>query len=76
MSNMAPDDFYDWRMLKGWTQIQAATALGISRRSVQLYEEGSQPIPRPIELACMCLALGRDRYERVVPWRSTLRDGT
>jgi transcriptional regulator with XRE-family HTH domain len=58
-----------WRKLLKLTQAEAATKLGISRRSVELYESGTRgdsarevAIPRAIELACAALAAGIENY--------------
>jgi len=41
-----------WRKRHHFTYDKAAIALGISRRSIGLYENGQQPIPKHIALAC------------------------
>lgn len=46
----------DWRQRLGWTQDQAATALGFAHRnSVQKFESGVRTIPKTVELACRWL---------------------
>ncbi len=62
-----PDQFKAWRKLLKLTQAEAAVKLGISSRSVELYESGVRAgneveIPRPVELACAALAAGIDNY--------------
>ena len=43
----------EWRMRHGHSLAAAATALGISRRSVAYYSNGDRAVPRAILLACM-----------------------
>lgn len=70
---MTPQDFQNWRARMGWTQPQAAEALGVTRGAVQNYERGHRPgadprpveIPKPVALACVALSLGYDGYEAV-----------
>lgn len=45
--------FLEWRMKHGLSLIQAAEALGISRRMVAYYSSGEHPVPRNILLACI-----------------------
>jgi DNA-binding XRE family transcriptional regulator len=40
-----------WRANHGMTQATAGEALGISGRSIRLYENGTQPIPKTVTLA-------------------------
>ncbi|HJU20759.1 MAG TPA: helix-turn-helix transcriptional regulator [Stellaceae bacterium] len=56
-----PADFRAWRERMGWTQEQAAAALDLSRRSIIGYEQGSQPIPRTVALACWALTVAHRR---------------
>lgn len=44
--------FAEWRMRHGLSLAKAASALGISRRSVAYYSNGDRPVPRAILLAC------------------------
>jgi transcriptional regulator with XRE-family HTH domain len=60
---MEKDGFKAWRKRMRLRQQGAAEALGVSRSSVQLYEMGRQPIPRPVELACAALARGVTKYD-------------
>lgn len=68
---MTPAAFRAWRATMGLSQLQAATALGVSKRMIQLYEKGEKPepgtagvstrditIPRYIALACAAIAAG------------------
>lgn len=55
---MTAAEFTAWRKRLGYTQAQAADALGMSRRQVQYYEDGSQAVPRVVELACGALESG------------------
>jgi len=49
---MTAEDFVRWRKKLGLTQAEAGSKLGVTRRSIQLYEAGTQPIPLAIALAC------------------------
>lgn len=67
---MKPEDFKVWRKSHGWTQTEAAEALGISRGSVELYERGARrednrpvEIPRTVALACSALSAGLDEWQ-------------
>lgn len=68
---MTPDDFKAWRKAMGFTQTEAADALGISRGSVELYELGKRrddgrqvSIPKTVALACSAVTGG------LKPWGS------
>ena len=50
-ATMTPDAFRHWRERKAYTLDQAAQALGLSRRMVAYYEQGSRPVPRVVALA-------------------------
>lgn len=59
---MTGSEFRAWRKRLGWTQQQAAEALGISVSQIIDYESGSKrgtdraaPIPRVVALACQAL---------------------
>jgi DNA-binding XRE family transcriptional regulator len=45
-------EFLEWRMAHGLSLTRAAEELGISRRTVANYSNGSQPVPKAILLAC------------------------
>ncbi|NUB29744.1 helix-turn-helix domain-containing protein [Azospirillum brasilense] len=55
---MTADEFKTWRKGLDLTQQEAADAIGITKRSVQLYEAGTQPVSRTIALACAAIAAG------------------
>ncbi|ESX06781.1 hypothetical protein X769_09005 [Mesorhizobium sp. LSJC268A00] len=66
---MTPEEFKAWRSDLGFSQQQAADALGISRGSVENYERGERrednrpvEIPRSIGLACQALALRQGEW--------------
>ena len=52
---MTSDAFKQWRERKAYTLDTAAAALGLSRRMVAYYEEGTRPIPRVVALATHAL---------------------
>lgn len=54
--------FTRWRRFMGFSQEQAAEALGLSTRTISNYETGSYPISKTASLACGALALGLDDY--------------
>ena len=54
---MSPDAFRHWRERKAYTLDTAAQALGLSRRMVAYYEQGSKPVPRVVALATRALEL-------------------
>ncbi len=64
-------DFLTWRTGLGLTQVQAAAALGLSRRQVQYYESGLEAVGgnvqtpmRTVELAMHYLAEHPRQLER------------
>jgi len=59
---MKPEDFKVWRTSRDWTQQQAADALGVTRRSVIAWEDGTHPIKRHIALAMAAISAGLE------PW--------
>ena len=54
--------FVRWRQLMGFSQEQAAEALGLSTRTIANYEGGSYPISKTVALACGALAFGLTDY--------------
>jgi transcriptional regulator with XRE-family HTH domain len=57
---MKPSDFKRWRRSLGYSQKEAAEALGLKRRVVQYYEKGERDgepvkIAKSIRLACWAL---------------------
>ena len=48
---VTPSDLTNWRTVRGLTQAQASTLLGIHRQTMNNYEKGKRPIPA--ELAVM-----------------------
>ncbi|MGV6875912.1 helix-turn-helix domain-containing protein [Pseudochelatococcus sp. B33] len=66
---MTPDDFKGWRKTMGYSQAQAAGALGVSKPTIENYERGTRReddrpvvIPHTVALACTALYLELD------PW--------
>jgi DNA-binding XRE family transcriptional regulator len=45
-------DFRRWQDAHGLSLAQAATAIGLSRRTVSQYRTGMRPVPRTVALAC------------------------
>lgn len=55
---MTPDEFKAWRQAAGFSQTEAAEALGISRGSVENYERGSRrEDARPVEIPGSIVAI-------------------
>lgn len=54
---MSPEAFKKWRERKAYTLDTAARVLGLSRRMVVYYEQGTKPIPRVVALATHALDL-------------------
>ena len=68
-ADMTPEQFKEWRKWMGVSQIKAASFLGVSPRSIFLWETGLRgpdqrivTVPKPIELACAALAQGIREY--------------
>lgn len=66
---MSPEQFKEWRKRMAFNQTEAATALGISKSSIELYERGSRRddnreviIPRTVALACSAVLAGLTPY--------------
>lgn len=55
---MTPSEFRAWRARMGYTQQQAAAALGVSLRTVKSWESGFAAPPAFLPLACAALAAG------------------
>ena len=46
---MTGREFSEWRRLARFTQVEAARAIGVSRRTVQIWEATPDtPIPKPV----------------------------
>ncbi len=52
---LSAEAFRKWRERKAYTLDTAAQALGLSRRMVAYYEQGTKPIPRIVALATRAL---------------------
>lgn len=60
---MSPDQFEHWRAVMGFTQAQAAEALGYGKRRIEQFGKGEgSPIPLHVDLACAAL------YRRLTPF--------
>jgi transcriptional regulator with XRE-family HTH domain len=57
-----PKTVIAWREAMGYSQRDAAEALGCSRASIQNWEQGINECPRYIGLAMAALALGMHPY--------------
>jgi transcriptional regulator with XRE-family HTH domain len=60
---MDPHAFKRWRKSLGFSQKEAAEALGLKRRMIQYYEKGEREgekvkVPRSVRLACWALSEG------------------
>lgn len=55
---MTPTDFRAWRKSLHLSQAAAAIALGLGKRTVEKYEAGELPVPKPVRLACAALTAG------------------
>jgi transcriptional regulator with XRE-family HTH domain len=67
-----PSDFKRWRKSLGYSQKNAAEALGLKRRVLQYYEKGERDgervsIPKTVRLACYALQLGVTDYHGPEP---------
>ena len=51
--SVTPEGFKAWRKAVGWTQKEAAEALGISKNAVASYDSGSVEIPKSVAFACL-----------------------
>jgi transcriptional regulator with XRE-family HTH domain len=55
---MTAESLLAWRRGLGLTQVDAAAALGCSRRAIQQWEAGIRAAPRYIALAAAAVAAG------------------
>jgi DNA-binding XRE family transcriptional regulator len=55
---MTPASLTAWRNRLSLSKTGAAEALGCSREALRLWEQGKNPIPLYIALACAAVALG------------------
>lgn len=55
---MTPASLQAWMTRLGLNRTEAASALGISRNSLQAYLEGRAPVPRTVALAAGAIAYG------------------
>jgi transcriptional regulator with XRE-family HTH domain len=67
---MTPEEFRKWRKSLGFTQAEAAKALGVGKRTVTAYESDG-PVPTQITLACERLTLHEYAHARVASWVDT-----
>jgi DNA-binding XRE family transcriptional regulator len=52
---MHTSEFLEWRKMLGYTQEEAGAKLGVSRATIQNWENGVTRIPKAAELACVRL---------------------
>lgn len=77
VKHMEPHDFKKWRKYLGFSQKDAAEALGLKRRMIQYYESGERDgeavkIPASVALACFAVAEGVLSYRgpsKKIEWR-------
>ena len=55
---MTPKQLQDWMDSKGWNKSTVSRELGLGRARLDRYLNGSQPIPKYIELAIIALNHG------------------
>lgn len=53
---MTAENLKAWRTSMGWTQLKAATAMGITQISYNAMERGRTEISKRTELSCAALA--------------------
>lgn len=63
IENMNSKQFRVWRRRLDLNQAEAGRRLGLSSRTIQLYEAGAWPVPRAVALACAALELGLSAYD-------------
>jgi len=54
---MTPSQLEAWMKAMDFNKVKASKELGIARRTLDTYLNGTYPIPRAIELACEALSL-------------------
>lgn len=55
---MNPKELIEWRKKNGFSQKKAAELIGCSRRGIQMWEAGNNPIPKHIALAIAAVQFG------------------
>ncbi|MBB76617.1 MAG: transcriptional regulator [Planctomycetaceae bacterium] len=63
---MVATELKRWRELMGGTQRDAASSLEVSEETYRNMENGTNPISRRTELACLALYIGPDKLQ--APW--------
>ena len=58
LSTMSADAFREWRSRCNLSLTGAAQALGVGRSRVAVYQNGDEPIPRTVALACWAVEQG------------------
>lgn len=61
---MTPKELIAWRKRLKISQARAAELLGCSRRGIQLWEAGTNPIPKTIALAIAAIQFDLPPYGR------------
>ena len=59
---MTPTQLQAWMRSHNLTKVKAASSIGISRRTLDTYLDGTYPIPLTVELACEAISL---RWQKV-----------
>ena len=67
---MTPQSFKEWRATMGFSQAEAAEALGLSKPAVENYDRGvrrddGKPVKIPKTVALACRAL----FHKLDPWQ-------
>ena len=60
---MSPQQFKAWRTRHGWSQTEAGLRIGLSRRQIANFEDGSIAVSKTVELACATASLGIEAYD-------------
>ena len=60
---MTPEDLRGFIAHQNLTHAAVAALLGYSRRQIELYLSGAQPIPRVVALACHAIKLRSERAD-------------
>jgi DNA-binding XRE family transcriptional regulator len=68
---LSPVEFHRWRKHMGLTKVKAAEWLGLTPRTITMYEKGIRPdgepcvIPKATSLACAAIQVGFRQYTSI-----------